>query len=887
MKVYTKIVYDKDDNIIEEHSYNYNGHVSLCEEGNDDEKRDADFIKKRDIKKFKKSSMDDAGLDVAWSFTGARTGEQHIPRARFSSNNAGKNYGPWSKGKIYNNILHKFASYSTIFTLSGLSEQELRTQAYLSNSPHEIIARTGGIGDANVSTTTGTEGPTKKYTKNNPYTYESQVELLERKARAEFLTGEKRVAGTDYDESKYFLEAGRDIFFENVNILSTTGPNAERGLSNFQRMEFELHEPFGISFVEKMRAAAFINGYLDFHSAPYLLTIQWKGWDEHGKERKDSSLIRKIPIRIVRVEFDVDAGGAKYQCLAVAAESIAFDDRFKYPHRQINITASNWLTWKKEIEKQLDEQMAVEIKEGVRQYKDVFKFEVSPEVLKYANMLGAGVEGGIHQSNDGTTSSIDQTMAPDSNKPDAQITIDGKAWDLLSELQKHEQKLKAQAKKRAEEKTSSMETTNTIIDSYTSMVKLFEDAIRSGFGYTKLVNNYWYELGRKLLNDSAGENQKTISSEASKEEMKQIVDFMGSPKFAQALGKEENQYVDWFMIKPKFEVLGPMDDIRKVQPKIITFVAIETKIHILKFIKAGISFGNIDWSAYIRKKYDYIYTGENVDIQHLKIHYKTAYYMRNTRPFATEEKHGGAVHDFTNSLKETLNKVFGAENYPEPYAQLRMEPSINLGKSTVVSNDPRSRKNQEFYDYLTNPQADMINIELTILGDPAFLCQDQFTNLKKDNTKDKSNIGPWNDTYNSFNSESVTPLIVLNYRLPEDFNDKTGEYFEADVANRTMWFSGIYQVVKVDSKIEQGSFTQVLYCVRLNNQKGDGTTPIIGDQFKKYFKKVDAENAEENLPSKTGFSTAELNAVTFDVDAFNKTRDAKIKARKLKDSLIK
>ena len=28
MRVYTKIVYDKDDNIIEEHSYNYNGPVS-------------------------------------------------------------------------------------------------------------------------------------------------------------------------------------------------------------------------------------------------------------------------------------------------------------------------------------------------------------------------------------------------------------------------------------------------------------------------------------------------------------------------------------------------------------------------------------------------------------------------------------------------------------------------------------------------------------------------------------------------------------------------------------------------------------------------------------------------------------------------------------------
>ena len=59
-------------------------------------------------------------------------------------------------------------------------------------------------------------------------------------------------------ESLYFLQAGRDIFFENVYILSTTGPNADWGLSNFQRMEFELHEPFGISMVEKIWAASFI-----------------------------------------------------------------------------------------------------------------------------------------------------------------------------------------------------------------------------------------------------------------------------------------------------------------------------------------------------------------------------------------------------------------------------------------------------------------------------------------------------------------------------------------------------------------------------------------------------------------------------------------------------
>ena len=61
--------------------------------------------------------------------------------------------------------------------------------------------------------------------------------------------------------------------------------------------------------------------------------------------------LRRIPIRIVRVEFDVEAGGAKYTCIAVAAESIAFDDRFKFPRTQITIDKGYWKDWKQEIEK--------------------------------------------------------------------------------------------------------------------------------------------------------------------------------------------------------------------------------------------------------------------------------------------------------------------------------------------------------------------------------------------------------------------------------------------------------------------------------------------------------------------------------------------------------
>ncbi len=690
-------------------------------------------------------------------------------------------------GRAYENPLHKFASYNTIFTLSGLSEKELNEQTYLQSSPHEIIARTGGVGNPNI----------------RGESYEKEVGKLRTEVWEGYRSGSaKRTKGTDYDASKYFLEAGRDIFFESVNILSTCGPNAERGLANFQKMEFELHEPFGISLMEKVRAASFINGYWDYQEAPYLLTIEWKGWNEHGEQLHDSRLKRRIPIRIVRVEFDVDQGGARYQLIAVAAESMAFDDRFKYPRTAINITAGTYANWIEKLQESLDQQMEDEIKEEVREYADKYEFVISPEVIADAKELG--IEGGIHQD--------EIQYSP------AQLRMTGGA------------KWRRQA---------TVSSTDVTIDDYTSLVKLFEDVVRNGFGYGRIIENFWWEYARLRINEGGGSISPSTFTPPHLGE--RIMDYLQSSTFALDLAKEENQYVNWFMIKPKFEVRGTgehklFDNIRKVHPKKITFVAVRTKIHVLKFIKPGLSFGNINWSSYVRRKYNYMYTGENVDIQNLKVHYKTAYYMRNIRPIDMDKQALGDWKQNKNFIRR-VTEVFGQEEHPEPMMPLSMEPSVRIGKSTVKTADPRGRKNQGFYDYLTNPQVDMLRIELTILGDPAFICQDQFVNLRANNSQTYGKQGPWNAQLASFNAETYQPLILLNYRLPNDLNDKEGHFFtDEQLKQRSMWFAGIYQVVKVESRIEQGSFTQVLHCVRMNNQQGKGSDAKFGSLLTKYIK---------------------------------------------------
>jgi hypothetical protein len=132
----------------------------------------------------------------------------------------------------------------------------------------------------------------------------------------------------------------------------------------------------------------------------------------------------------------------------------------------------------------------------------------------------------------------------------------------------------------------------------------------------------------------------------------------------------------------------------------------------------------------------------------------------------------------------------------------------------------------------------MMRIELTILGDPAYICQDQFVPAS-DNIKESTG---YDDILGSFNSDLVSPLILLNYRLPDDIDEKKeGVMFSGTdkVRDENLFFSGVYQVVKIESSIESGQFLQTLTCVRLNNQNGEGLPAEVVKSSQAKLLKVD------------------------------------------------
>lgn len=684
------------------------------------------------------------------------------------------------------NPLHRFATYNSLFTLSGVTENELRDGSYLTNPVRNVVARSSGIGTERLDVDAG----------RGVFGIQEQ-ELIRNTKGSGGGAGLARDRITGYvdkfSDTLEVLRRNHDVFIENVNILSTISPNAERNLSNFTKMEFEIHEPYSITLIEKIRSATFLSGFLDYQDAPLLLTIEFRGFDENGKPLKNKlSEVRKVPILIARVEFDVNEGGARYSIVAVPYSDVPFDDRFKVLRSRVDLTVKSGMhdydRWKQKFEKAMDDQMKQEIEEGVRRYPDKYRIEVddsllnSPELRKYAFTQQSLYAG-------------------------AQIS-DRDQYILQSNYDNY---------------TVGPDYTQTA-DSGTTIPKALEDWMRHQVGFFDLAQDFW----RAYLT-MADYDLPQDKDQASKKIRKLLTDKDEEQKLSGVL--LTNQYVPWFKIKTTiYTDTSKLDPITKMHPKEIVYKAIPYKIHVLKLLSAGLSVGKVSWDKLVRKNYDFIYTGDNLDVQNLRIFYKSAYYMRNVRGDDKTQNETG----FPKVVSNLSKLVFGEETYPEPTLPLRSYPSNIKSRSTVEKFKPGGNKAQEFFDYLTNPIADMMTIELDILGDPQFICQDVLSSLKRLGEKKTESIiktvGDFDSQLGSFNADQFMTLINVRYRLPADIDEKKeGTMFSGTQKFRdeNLFFNGVYQVVKVDSKFNQGQFTQTLTCVRMNNQQGEGLAPTV------------------------------------------------------------
>ena len=125
-----------------------------------------------------------------------------------------------------------------------------------------------------------------------------------------------------------------DYFIEDLEMESLM-PRSVRGATNQTRLNFKIIEPYGFTFIERLKAAVKdFFGTTDFVKQHYLMTIKFKGYDEEGNEvtsksatdsvtidnnRSDASSINEkfIPFKFANIVTRASTGAVEYVCEAL------------------------------------------------------------------------------------------------------------------------------------------------------------------------------------------------------------------------------------------------------------------------------------------------------------------------------------------------------------------------------------------------------------------------------------------------------------------------------------------------------------------------------------------------------------------------------------------
>jgi hypothetical protein len=681
------------------------------------------------------------------------------------------------------NVLHEYASYNYVWTLSALSQEDLKKpQSIAKNKPRDIIAKSSGIGTEGNFSSFNASGSVKG-------------------AKTVVDTQDTGTVYSDYKHtdsvirarasSNEILTRGHDIFFEKVEINGIHRPNEQRKMMNFTKIEMVLHEPYGVTLFEKLKAAAFNNKFMDHIDAPYLLTLEFRGYDNLGNP-KTVVTKRVLPIKIVNAEMDINAGGTIYTMSAVPWTEFAMTDRFLY------IRGSGSTNWKTPFNTKTGETLV----EAMNRLADTLN-----------KMQDVEIERKMRELKD--TYAINIVNVPVKN------TGSGN-WNLGSLGSKFQISVRPNE----------------------SIAKVITDCVQQADGFRnigEIVKKYWQEVGEE-------QESKYNQTEAQAD----------SP----SSGKEP--YVPWFKVVTNVETdTARFDSILGMHPKKITYTIIPYAVHVMNFTLPGLSASPL-WGKTVKKRYNYIYTGANNDILDLKINYKFGYFQAalvdGTGADATTKKQ---VKDL--SLQELVQTYRSyVKDQPEGTLPLRRYPSYS--KSADPSSGAGASKTQvdEFYEYLTSPMGDMVNVQMTILGDPAFIGQDfalPYENKSSNTSSDFSSFSgkAWDKDLGCFNFDQAEPFVTLDFRFPTDIDEKRSVMNFKNLEN--IVFSGLYKVVSVDSIFDGGKFTQVLDLVRFNNQGKEMTSVSSLSEMQKIIEKKKAEatakatgNSSPNITDTEGFT---------------------------------
>jgi hypothetical protein len=595
-----------------------------------------------------------------------------------------------------------------------------------------------------------------------------------------------------------------DFFINNLKISSLIG-FAAGGNGGSCTLTFDIIEPYsmGMFFIACQTAADKL-GFDNWREAPFVITIDFRGNKETGQMVNIPGTKRYIPFMFADIAMTADANGSKYTCKAIAWGAGAITDAVA--NLKSDVTAQGNTV--QEILQTGENSLQAALNKKCKAIAKQNNIETPDEYLiLFPNEIASDTGAEFTSIPAGQTA---PTASPSIDVNDYQATyktLGVSRSDINSSLVQSVGAVNAlgASAMRPGKPDSPQNKDNSVYDAK------IDQFIRSKNTSTSTTNSVTFPQNASI---STAINNVLLKAAFADETL-------------QASALDEKGMRNHWIIVPQQYIISSQTNINTGSKALLhVYKVIPYKVHASKLMPAGgkaPGFENLNNEAV--KEYNYMFTGKNVDIIEWKLQFDMSFTAElpvsaaaqsTDTQLAANEGDGSKSQEKVKPLSEgkTFDKTPGVQNPTVKFITTLTGTDLQGGGG---SDTQATRAARTWHDAVTRGM-EMQALRMKIIGDPYYIAQSgvgnyfsapsQYSNLNSDG---------------SVNWTSGEVDIRVNYRSPIDINQATGLYNfgsktfkdpETGKSQSVSQFSGLYQLIYVDSVFSNGQFTQDLKALR-------------------------------------------------------------------------
>ena len=661
-----------------------------------------------------------------------------------------------------------------------------------------------------------------------------------------------------------------NFYIENVDMTTIIGLRSDTQGTNAVTLKFNIIEPRGLSLIERLINSVEGTNYASYLEMVFALQIDFIGYTDNGNIVNLPNHTKYVPIKITGITFKVSERGTEYAVSAVPYNHVAFNSTHLSAPTSLSITAAtvgdyfsdrtlegvdtNSDTTRVPVNESAAETARLAAKKVDNKYEKAaswasalnklerFRKKADPKYIpdqyqiKFSTELANSRLSAI--LNDKIAEITATPMSVSENQSAAEIArlqaantkaaainfrnsnatvlnsvpprptgtaftnaLDKTNWDKRYKNTHNADgspKIPVLAQTDAEtarllRQNSSSPTTLNGTPAITKLAEVEYEAITYSVNAgTTLIA----EINKILRNSEFFIDQLSYSDvptikDATKEELAKL-----------AAGK--NKALRWWKIVPEVELLD-FDETRNTYAKKITFFVntytVDTNLYP----------GTPKKTPQPRKVYDYLFTGKNLDILNFNLDFNTTYYVAISTDLNKNSSTSNSATQKQKDDTETKKLETGFNKTALANVQRRQQSGNNASTAGSGANrDPMSAITADIQTQLFGrPSGDLVTLDMTIIGDPDFIKQDD---IFSGAVRDTSQLN------GSMPMDTGEVYLRVNFNTPTDFDESTGLVLKSTQSK----FSGIYRLLTIANSFQAGKFTQKLNAVRIFDDNNTG-----------------------------------------------------------------